>query len=376
MANVKNKKLEADLNELRLARDAVIDLATRVLVVRLDSQTLKLFSDAVDKAIAYRAQIKASKETEFVSIDGLFANELEREVLPALADAIFNTAPIPGERSDTGVSGTDQGVWLPLIELFIRICKQGRELCGNNIGGLARKELSQRLVRTSAFYHKHLMEQLNSGEHPDISGISADQLRLDILQWGLEELGDRTAMKSMRTQANATARAAIKSAERIVNTYFSHRGVMQDFEFTAVLAEVEELVVLINRIIEADYIADHEEPHIVHDLGHAVVAHFVDALGRAILAVFKDIEIRIHQNRLSPRYMQANLKKARHIYEFCLMVDRRFTDRIFTAVRSTIGTKSRELLSSFINMKEMGDDFPHVDENLRIMQDFLAEMNV
>ena len=376
MAKTKHTKLDADLSELRMARDAVIDLATRVIAVRLDEHTLGLLSDALDKAVAYRAEIKATKDNKFVSIDGQFANELEREVLPALADAIFNTAPIPGERSDTGVSGTEHGMWLPLIEIFIRICKQGRALCGNSIGASARKDLSQRLVRTSAFYHKHLMDQLNSGEHPDISGISADQLRLDILQWGLEELGDRTAMKSMRTQANATARAAIKGAERIVNTYFSKRGVMQDFEFTAVLAEIEELVVLINRIIEADFIADTEEPHIVHDLGHAVVAHFVDALGRAILAVFKDIEIRIDQNRLSPRYMEANLKKARHIYTFCLMVDRRFTDRIFTAVRATIGTKSRELLSSFINMKEMGDDFPHVDENLRIMQDFLAEMNV
>ncbi len=317
---------------------------------------------------------KSRSGIDLVDLDKQFADDLNDIVLPKLADCIRETIPVRGERSDIGVSDATDGIVFPLLTVFLSIQSNAIKLCGNKVGEVENQKLAGRLAGLSTYYNKHIKAQLETGETPDIAGITIDQLRLDILRWILEELKVQSAIKAVKTHANATARAAIRSAEEIVNRYFSHRGLEQEFDFATVLANLDDIVSLINRIIEADEEDRREEAGLATSLGADVVGSFVNSIGKTLLAVFQDLERKLEDDTLTPQYMEAHMKKASNIYQFCRIVDQRFSKQVLVAVNKIIVTKSQKLSKDLINMRDMGDDVPHINTYLQMIKQFVDSL--
>ena len=316
-----------------------------------------------------------------VDLDQQFANDLDSIVLPKLADCIRETIPVPGERSDIGVSGATNGIVFPLLTVFKRIRTDALKLCGLKVGEAENQKLAGRLAGLATYYSKHIKSQLETGESPDIAAITIDQLRLDILRWILEELKVQSAIKAVKTHANATARLAIRSAEHIVNQYFTKRGLEQEFDFSTVLVNLDDIVSLINRILEAEEEEKREkrkekreEAGLATTLGSDVVRSFVNSIGKTILAIFQDLEQKLADGTLTPQYMEAHMLKATNIYEFCHIVDRRYGEQVLLAVNKVIVTKSQKISQDLANMKEMGDDLPHLDTYLKMISTFVNSL--
>lgn len=315
----------------------------------------------------------AFRAYELPDIDKAFANKLEDNLLPKVADFIYDAIPVPGERGAVSTSGSTSGILLPLVDTFIRIRHEARHICGEKIGLGEQKRLAGRIAGIAAFYHKQLKRQLSQGENPDISGISYDQFRLDILRWVLEELGEETAIKAVRTQANATARLAVRSAEDIVKTYFLRRDLDSQFEFSAVLSNIDDLVTLVRRVIEAEEQDRRNEPTIVQTLGSDLVTTFIDDLGKTILAVFHQIERKLQQETLTQNYLESNLAKASRIYEFCYLVDRKYGEQVFRAVQRAITKKSREIFQTLVRLEASGEE-EKVHGFMKAVDEFLVTL--
>ena len=116
-----------------------------------------------------------------------------------------------------------------MLSVFQRIQSDGLKLCGHKVGQEENQKLAGRLAGLATHYSKHIKTQLGTGDAPDIAAITTDQLRLDILRWIIEELKVWSAIKAVKTHANATARSAIRSAEDVVNQYFTKRGLEREF---------------------------------------------------------------------------------------------------------------------------------------------------
>ena len=144
----------------------------------------------------------------------------------------------------------------------------------------------------------------------------------------------------------------------------------EQIEFSAVLSNIDDLVSLLNRIIEADKEDRSEEPGIVKTLGEGVVSSFVNSLGKTILAVFQDLDHKLSDGTLKPAYMEAHLNKAHKIYGFCRIVDQKYGKQVSMAVKRVIKSKSRDIMNTITNMKEMGDDVPHLTTYTKLTMDF------
>ena len=140
------------------------------------------------------------------------------------------------------------------------------------------------------------------------------------------------------------------------------------------LANLDDIVSLINRILEAEEEDCKEEAALATSLGSEVVGNFVNSIGKTILAIFQDLEHKLADGTLTSDYIEAHMKKASNIYAFCHVVGRKYGEHVFTAVNKVIVTKSQEMTQVLINMRDMGDEVPHAGTYLVIIKNFVDSL--
>ena len=167
--SIEDKSTEA-ANALRKTREDLVRIARKELEKDLNQAILDVMDSKITEAIENRQLLKKSRVAiDLMDIDRTFADDLDSIVLPKLGDLIHQAAPAPGERSDVGVSGSSNGILLPLVMLFTRIRKNSIKLCGNKIGDGENRRTAGRLAGLTTYYTKHLKKQLETGESPDIT---------------------------------------------------------------------------------------------------------------------------------------------------------------------------------------------------------------
>ena len=362
------------VKDLRRAQNAILDLCHLEMKKGIDeAMVAKARAHFVD-INRFRIEIKGSRAAfELADLDREFAQDVNEQVLPPLCTHAYDKVPVPGERSDTGISGADDGLAMDIVSLIKWIYDNETPLCGNILSKTPKLTLATQLADVAQAYHRKQKEELDAGDTPDLANISADQLRLDVLIWFLEMLEADAALKSIRTQAFATARAAIDATDATVKKYIDHRGLDEQLDFGAVLAGIEDLVDLTNRIIEADNRARKEQDGIIITLGEDSITALVDSLGMAILAVFQDIERRLESGSISVTYLETQLARAERIHGFCSMLDKAFGERVFAAIRKAISEKTQQLVTRLLTDKGAGNT-AEADEKLRLVEDFLEAL--
>ncbi len=134
--------------KLRTARDHVVLIARKELEKEISLANVNLLDAKLTESLDARQLLKKSRVAiDLVDLDQQFSDDLDNIVLPKLADCIRETIPVPGERSDVGVSGATNGIVFPLLTVFKRIRTDALKLCGHKVGEAENQKLAGRRLQ-------------------------------------------------------------------------------------------------------------------------------------------------------------------------------------------------------------------------------------
>lgn len=189
------------------------------------------------------AQVSRTSLTESLT---LYRQRLQswcaEQPLGALAERIEQAAPLPGR-----ILHDARGDWLELVRLFALLDNAGRQL------GLAPVAARQQIidVLSGAFlnYSSLLNILLFSADGPQLTRISADLIRLDLLQLAVEELGADVEVRQMRQTLRLFANQVISRVNALIRHFLDGHDPLARFDVANVLVEVEELIALAERLL-------------------------------------------------------------------------------------------------------------------------------
>ncbi|MCB1821673.1 MAG: serine/threonine protein kinase, partial [Candidatus Competibacteraceae bacterium] len=167
------------------------------------------------------------------------------EALAALNERIHRDAPTPGQ-----VVAQARGDWLELIGLFALIQDIAARLGPAPTLDAARARLIKTLTGAVFHYANTLNRLLFSEDNPQLLRISADFTRLELLQLALEELGAEAQTRTMRQTLLLFANQVMSKINALIRQFLDDRNPLARFEVTSLLVEVEEMIVLAERLLE------------------------------------------------------------------------------------------------------------------------------
>jgi serine/threonine-protein kinase len=167
------------------------------------------------------------------------------EALATLKEQIHRDAPIPGQALTQA-----RGDWLELMGLFTLIRDTAARLGPTPTLDAARAQLIQELTGAVFHYANTLNRLLFSEDNPQLLRISADFTRLELLQLALEELGAEAEMRTMRQTLLLFANQVMSKINVLIRQFLDNQHPLARFEVTSLLVEVEEMIVLAERLLE------------------------------------------------------------------------------------------------------------------------------
>ncbi|MFZ4790153.1 MAG: serine/threonine-protein kinase [Candidatus Competibacteraceae bacterium] len=186
--------------------------------------------------------------------------------LAALAEQIERQAPFPGR-----ALAEARGDWLELVQLFALLHNAGQRLGDAQAGDLARTRLIQELIGAFRDYANTLNPLLFSDDSPHLLQIAADLMRLDLLQLALEELGADAESRWLQQTLLLFVNQVVSKANALIRSFLKHRDPLARIGVVGLLVEIEELIVLAERLLEGSEAAVMATP----GPGGAVVAECI-----------------------------------------------------------------------------------------------------
>lgn len=177
------------------------------------------------------------------------------ESLMALADRIQRQAPLPGRPLPEA-----RGDWLELVRLLELLHHAAQRLGGAQAGDLARSRLIQELTGAFLDYASTLNRLLFSDDSPHLIQIAADFMRLDLLQLALEELGAEAESRRVQQTQLLFVNQVMGKVNTLIRQFLQHRDPLARFGVAGLLVEIEELIVLAERLLEGSEAAAMEAP--------------------------------------------------------------------------------------------------------------------
>lgn len=189
------------------------------------------------------------------------------EPLATLVDLIGRDAPLPGR-----VLRQARGDWLELVGLFVRLRDAASRLGAGQTTDLACAGLVRDMNGAFLGYAATLNRLLFSDDSPELARISADFMRLDVLQLALEELGAAAEAGNARHALSLFASQVMSKVNAMIRQFLDRRDPLARYGVASLLVEVEELIVLAERLLEGGVGAAVEE---TAGPGGAVVVEFI-----------------------------------------------------------------------------------------------------
>ena len=185
--------------------------------------------------------------------------------LAALAEQIERDAPCPGRMLRNA-----RGDWLELVRLFALLRNAGRQIGETPDLDTARARMIEKLTDAFLHYSSVLNPLLFSVDGPQLTRISADLMRLDLLQLALEELGADAEVRQVRQTLRLFANQVISRVNALIRQFLDSHDPLARFDVANLLVEVEELIALAERLFEESSIVATGQP------GGAAMAVLID----------------------------------------------------------------------------------------------------
>lgn len=218
-------------------------LMERCLTERATRPRLQQLAEGFDRWFALKERTPSGMKSEA-------AGQRLREwcagkALMALIERIHHDAPLPGQ-----VLIEARGDWLELIGLFALLHDAAQRLGLAPTLDAARNRIIQQLTNAVLHYSSALNRLLFSEDNPQLIRISADFSRLELLQLALEELGADVEMRTMQQTLLLFANQVMSRINALIRQFLDSQDPLARFEVTSLLVEVEEMIVLAERLLE------------------------------------------------------------------------------------------------------------------------------
>ena len=250
--------------------ERLTNLVRECLIERITGRRLQEFQDNLEAWFA--AETSAPADSAVRAAEARRLREVfEGEGLAALVELIRRDAPLPGR-----VLQDARGDWLERVHLLALLRNAGRRLGAGSAAAAAHAGLVQELSGGFMAYANTLNRLLFDDDSPQLVRISADFLRLDLLQLALEELGAETEGRSVQQMLLLFANQVMGKVNTLIRQFLDRRDLLARFGVASLLVEIEELIVLVERLLEGGEPAAVEATH----PGGVVVTEFFDNLRR------------------------------------------------------------------------------------------------
>jgi len=219
---------------------------------------------------------------------------LGEAVLVTLVERICAEAPMPGKPL-----APSRGDWVELVRLFALLQRTAESLGRNDLAP-GRRRIIDALARAVFDYGAELGRQLFTERKPPLTRISADFLRMEILQLGFEILGTDAEKQRFRQTLLLFAQQVMDKVNTLIRQALQDRtGTAGEEDIGHLLLEMEELIVLLECLLAWE-IGLPTPP--AGTPGGAVMAEFIDharrlsrRLGSELLAQFEAEENQVQQ---------------------------------------------------------------------------------
>ena len=196
------------------------------------------------------------------------------EPLATLVDLIGRDAPLPGRALRQA-----RGDWLERVRLFVRLRDAASRLGAGQAADLACAGLVRDMNGAFLNYAATLNRLLFSDDSPELARISAAFMRLDLLQLALEELGAMAEASNARHALLLFASQVMSKVNAMIRQFLDRRDPLARYGVASLLVEVEELIVLAERLLESGAGATVEE---AAGPGGTIVVEFIDNVRKLV----------------------------------------------------------------------------------------------
>ncbi|MDQ5911629.1 MAG: eukaryotic-like serine/threonine-protein kinase [Pseudomonadota bacterium] len=238
---------------MTLVEDCLTDRATRARLDRLAEQLTMLLAiaDHLGDHDGDRQRIR---------------QWLARWPLAALIERIKGDAPLPGR-----ILREARGDWLELVRLFTLLRDAGHRLGESSDLDRAHEQIIEELTGAVLNYSGVLNPQLFRIDGPQLAGISADLMRLEVLQFALEELGAAVEAQNVRQTLLLFANQIMGRVNALIRQFVNSHDPLARFDIANLLVEVEDLIMLAERLIQS-----HSAGGSMGQMGSVVMVEFID----------------------------------------------------------------------------------------------------
>jgi hypothetical protein len=267
------------LRELRMAAALLAHTANELVAVPPTALDVEAAREALVRvpAIVTRLRARGSREAradvykELTAVEGLVGGPLSSNLVKTLVAR----TPVPGGPPLDGQGPTA----IDIAELYraasdwlIRHDPRHPAIAGLQRG------LRPILEQTKA-YAEAAENEMESPDHPDLAGIAANVLRLDVLTWLLLTAGFPRDAIEIQARTRRLARSALRRATLVMNRCATTFALADRIDLAGTLSEIDDLVLIFQRVREGEREEMPEgEETFTQSLGAQVIGDFTGAM--------------------------------------------------------------------------------------------------
>lgn len=164
-----------------------------------------------------------------------------------LRSLVLQAAPLPGRLAVPA----RRGDWLELVEVLGLLAGWLRRMGGDEAAGIVAGTVDDLGVAVMR-YVREVHAQVVSPDHVEVPRVTANLLRLDILEWGLEILAADEPVRDLRIARRMIACEVMRKVSASIRELTASADPLARFDVASMLTEMEELIALAVRAVDED----------------------------------------------------------------------------------------------------------------------------
>jgi len=264
----------------------------------------------------------------------------------ALNDMVLAHAPLPGQPS--AEQRTD---WMDTVHLFdtvrAALVRLGR---GDQVEPLVHG-LARDLTVTALLYLNEVNRQVLSPDHVELGHITANLIRLDVLEWALEVLNAREAVRDLRISSRMIAGQVLRKVSATIRGFIDFPDDTARFDVAGVLVDIEALIALADRTIEDDpQLGATTDRSYAKVMGREIVADFIEAARRLAAFIADELMGQIGESGCDMVTFAAKLRHVGRLHQFAVRVEDRqcrpLAMRLTEEVRISVDSLAADIVAA------------------------------
>lgn len=270
----------------------------------------------------------------------------------ALSDMVRAHAPVPGR-----VLEGQRTDWMDAVHLFDTVQGALVQLGHGDAVAALVQGLARDLTVAALLYLNEVNRQLLNPDHVELNQITANLIRLDVLEWALEVLNAREARRDLRISSRMIAGQVLHKVSATIRSFTETADEFLRFDVAGALVDPEALIALAERTVEDDPTLG-----VIHDLSYAkmlgreIVGDFIEA-GRRLTSFTSDELIdQVGEPNCDIVGFAAKLRQIGRLHQFAVRIEdppsRTLAMRLTEEVRISVDTLTGDIVAA---LRESGE---------------------